>query len=542
MSTVAERLLESWLDSQGERRYQPAFIQMLVSGRWKVLHNTRHSPIEMGKDVIARDPRGVLHCFQLKGNPGSRVTKTEAASLLTQFVQLLELPVGRDFRKNTNERHVAVFVTNGEMDEEARLLFNQAGERAGKPGVAAIDYQIWTRGELLDRLMPAIKVWPTTLEGTRLILELFAGDGGELPEPVKIARIVESMMPSGNRVSAAAKTAALTSILVIAEVLKSHWYARNNHRAMYIVTVLVSVAVLKLADAKPRLQLVQAYAQLALEHCQDLLAEAQELDFDAERVWFQSDVLSEFDVQWERRRLVADCAAVSFLAGATMDRSQRAYAARLVSSVVSHPFLWGEAVLPSYIVAFWASRRFDATIDPERGLATMLRDYLSSSAGEAPMPSPYYDFVDCWAFFNGQPHATESAIFKDNFSRRVMFARALMFLLAKRNLKTTCGRLWRAFTRVIHDEPELPAESFFTPILCEEGCVTARTFRMGIWQELVEEAIGPPTLSHLADFDSLAWLIAAYVSIVPYRAWTSVLMWLDARLALTWYHQNYRPS
>ena len=70
------------MDSQTERRYQPAFIQMLVSEGWAVLHNTRHSPIEFGKDVIAHNPSGVLHCFQLKGNPGSRVTKSEAAPTL----------------------------------------------------------------------------------------------------------------------------------------------------------------------------------------------------------------------------------------------------------------------------------------------------------------------------------------------------------------------------------------------------------------------------------------------------------------------------
>src|SRR6266481_6388018 len=74
MISVVERLIESWLDSQTERRYQPAIIQLLVSEGWSVLHNTRHSPIELGKDVIARDPGGLLHCFQLKGNPGSRVT------------------------------------------------------------------------------------------------------------------------------------------------------------------------------------------------------------------------------------------------------------------------------------------------------------------------------------------------------------------------------------------------------------------------------------------------------------------------------------
>ena len=49
MISVVERLVESWLDSQGERQYQPAFIQLLVSEGWSVLHNTRHSPIELGK-------------------------------------------------------------------------------------------------------------------------------------------------------------------------------------------------------------------------------------------------------------------------------------------------------------------------------------------------------------------------------------------------------------------------------------------------------------------------------------------------------------
>jgi hypothetical protein len=56
MISVVERLIESWLDSQTERRYQPAFIQLLVPEGWSVLHNTRHSPIELGKDVIARAP------------------------------------------------------------------------------------------------------------------------------------------------------------------------------------------------------------------------------------------------------------------------------------------------------------------------------------------------------------------------------------------------------------------------------------------------------------------------------------------------------
>lgn len=542
MTTVAERLVESWLDSQGERRYQPAFIQMLVSDGWKVLHNTRHSPIEIGKDVIARDPAGTLYCFQLKGNPGSRVTKNEAASLLSQFIELIELPPSREFRKSVNERHVAVFVTNGEIDEEARVVFNAAGERAGLPGVAASNYEIWTRGDMLSRLMPAIKVWPTTLDGTRLILELFTGTGDALPDPVKIGQIVESMMPTGDKISGPAKTAGLTSILVIAEVIKSRWYARDNHRALYMVSVLVSMALLRLADTKARRALVESYAQLAIEHARDLIKEADARDFDGERIWFENDPLGEFDIHWERRRLVADCAATVLLSGAAIEADLRTYAASLVSAVVRHPFLWGEGVLPSFIVAFWAMRRFDPTIEPERRAASLLRDYLAASLGEAPLPPAYYTFEDCWALYNNQPHATETGIFEDNFARRVGFARALMFLLAKRNLKLTCAQLWPLYTRVIHEEPELPAESFFTPVLCAEGKIAARTVRLGIWHDLVHEAVGPKTLPFLAGLESLDWLISAYISIVPYRAWSPVLMWLDARLAQTWYHHDHLPA
>ncbi len=49
MSSVVERLVESWLDSQTERRYQSAFVQMLVSEGWTVLHSTRHSALEFGR-------------------------------------------------------------------------------------------------------------------------------------------------------------------------------------------------------------------------------------------------------------------------------------------------------------------------------------------------------------------------------------------------------------------------------------------------------------------------------------------------------------
>ncbi len=485
MITVAERLLESWLDSQTERRYQPAFIQMLVSEGWTVLHNTRHSPIELGKDVIARDQQGKLHCFQLKGNPGSRVTKSEAASLLVQFQELVRLPPSPEFLRDRNEKHVAVFVTNGEIDEEARLLFERAGNACGQPGVAASNYELWSRGKLLAMATPAMRVWPASIEATRLILNLLAGDGFEPPAPADISIIMASLLPAEGA-SSPAKTSALSGMLVISEIIKQRWYEKDNHQALHAVTVLACIAALPLADNTDRLMMIKGYAQLALEHCADLLAEAKAKNFEPDRSWAERDMLGEIDVMWERRRLVADCAAIAILGGGVASADLRSYAVNLVTRVTHQVMLWGQAQIPSLLVAFWARSLVDAGIGKELDLAAILRAIESADDDNdehTMLPGPYYSWPDVWAFNQNKPHLTDSPIFDDTAHGYLHFARAIMGILAKRNLKRTCRQLWADHTRVIHEEPDIPDRVFFSAVLTDEGSMRDIQLRTGIWAE-----------------------------------------------------------
>ena len=230
MLSLVERLVESWLDKQTERRYQNAFVQLLVSEGWSVLHTTRHSPIEFGKDIIARNPGGELFCFQLKGNPGTRVTKSEAQKLLAQVDELIILPAPEHFLKFANERHVAVFVTNGEVDEEAALLFEQASKKTASMICPASSLVIWRRGDLLSLFLKHAKdVWPTSFEGTRLMLEIFSGDGREIPSSFDLSTVFSSCVPYNEDVSAPGRDAALSSLLLLSEILKSRWYATEDH-------------------------------------------------------------------------------------------------------------------------------------------------------------------------------------------------------------------------------------------------------------------------------------------------------------------------
>lgn len=542
MISVVERLIESWLDSQTERRYQPTFIQLLISEGWSVLHNTRHSPIELGKDVIARDPQGVLHCFQLKGNPGGRVTKSEAQTLLPQVLELIELPAPSLYRQDANERHVAVFVTNGTIDEEAMVLFEAAAARTAKTVCPASRFEVITRGHLVARLAKvAGAVWPSTVEGTRQILNFMAEDGRTTPDPKRLSEILEATAPGPDAsASRPARSAHLSSLLLIAEIIKAPWYAAANHYALQVMTIVASVHALRFAQDAQSRAAVGAYAALALDHCRDLIQEARAQRFEPDKVWAERDTLGEFDVMWERGRLVGDAAATLLLSGRDLDPEDRDYAVQLVEKTVLTPMLWGLAAVPAYILRYWAACRAGDEVTGSLAVALgALIDATLEQGGRSPLPASYYGFVDVWALNAGLRHMADDTIFEDNFVGRAMYLRAMLQLLARRGDKLACTRIWPDFSKVVHEEPELPDERFFDANLVRgAGKLSTFIFRSKDWAQLVRESQDLTGGLFLEPHKDLAWLIAAYVAIVPYRAWTGVLMWLDHQLAPS----PYSPS
>ena len=62
---MIEKLLENWLDSASERSYQAVFVQMLSAQGYRVVHSTRHTALEYGKDVLAIDQDGNGCAFQV---------------------------------------------------------------------------------------------------------------------------------------------------------------------------------------------------------------------------------------------------------------------------------------------------------------------------------------------------------------------------------------------------------------------------------------------------------------------------------------------
>lgn len=541
MSSVVERLVESWLDSQTERRYQSAFVQMLVSEGWTVLHSTRHSALEFGKDVVARAPDGELHAFQLKGNPGSRLTKGEAQGLVPQLHELTTVPLPDNFRKG-RERHRAILVTNGEIDEEAQTMFGLIARDLDDRS-AAKSFTWWGRGDLLSLfLSTSRRVWPTSLEGNQALLNLMAAEGSAPPDFLHFTRLLLETAPKPlANASSASIRSGLTALLLMAEIAKSKWYDANNHFALYQLTVLAAVYASQfIRGQRKRKALVRDYAAVALSHATDLIVEAKNERFEPDTTWSAGNVLADVDIMWHRRNLVAECGAVLLLAhGDQSPILDVPYVRALIEASLDEPKLWGEGAIPSTLLRYWGIYRWGG-IALEYRLGGLLSLLMSASREQLknvqPPASPYYGFKSCWARAAAVPWMAEAGIFEESFVERTWTAKTLMYVLAKRNMKQTCKSLWSDFTYLLHESIDIDPEHFFDCRLAEEGTLNSRTYMTLSWGDLLKEAqCVEATCTFLHDFEDMPWLVAAYVAAVPYRAWEPVMMWLDRKLCRTWY-------
>lgn len=88
---MIERLIENWLTNANERGFEIPFCQLLMSEGHRIIHLNRHSPTELGKDIISIDASGNLCAYQLKG--GDINMRTWRTHVLPEIVELIETQV-----------------------------------------------------------------------------------------------------------------------------------------------------------------------------------------------------------------------------------------------------------------------------------------------------------------------------------------------------------------------------------------------------------------------------------------------------------------
>ena len=206
MNGLLERIIENWLDKAGEKTFQDAFCAMLAAEGHTIIHLTRHCAMELGKDILTIGPDGIPCAYQLKGNPGGKLSISQWRDEVS--AQVFDLVVGRIVHPALDAslpHHKAFLVTNGDLSEEVSRAIDDMNRKWSDQG-QPLKLDVIVRGQLLSGAKAlGTSLWPSELLDTKTLLELYLTDGNSPLLKDKLVVLFESIFLSRDE-DAAKKT------------------------------------------------------------------------------------------------------------------------------------------------------------------------------------------------------------------------------------------------------------------------------------------------------------------------------------------------
>ncbi len=540
MNTEREKLIEIWLDSATERQYQFGFRNALLTAGSTILHNTSHTALELGKDILAFAPDGSLMAYQLKGNPGGRLTISQWHELQLQINTLVYQPVSHPAVK-AGTVHRPVLVTNGEIHEDVYAAIASFNAHVKAVNPTAQPLETIARGQLLDMVMrSAATLWPVDLVLQRNILNVFASEGDdELPsdEFVDILR---------NILSGKYAETAIPSAHLVTAILASNWIAHGNHYELVKMYVLLAVTAICYQEQSARNR--EKDRRIIEEIVFDIRAHMRALILDLKehfrrKPFVNRNALVESLYYHPRKKMLSGLVSTAVLdSEMVFDDDTADFLWDFICKTRHMAFLEWEGIVPFCLAEIWAQSNIQGTNAPDGYLAGILKTILESNDVEEPdivqLPGPYYSLREVLEWKHRALLLTRTAIERDSHYRRSWFADALFFLLARRNYKHTCQILWPLLTKFVHVRTRLAEATHFGPAPSDEAMEEDKiinTEKQRTWDEVVEEAKSetvPLMPKQLLDRPVLTLL---YCLFVPQRMDRDVILWLDRKFSRTWY-------
>jgi hypothetical protein len=543
---VNERLVENWLDSVNERVYQIPFCQILCAKGHRILHSSRHSPIEFGKDIISIAPDGVSCAYQLKGNPGSRLTLAQYRNIESQLFELINHPITHPSVPR-RKPHRSYLVTNGLIEEETIQAINLMNAGLVRDGFPHRKLEVIQRGDILKECGElGLSLWPSELKEVTLLLELIVSDGRGHISTEKLHALLISILrlEEGKKEKLKAENIRrrITSTALLIPVALKNYSLRENHFATVCAWVMfcsyaisacerygvdftrnaspsINIGLIAIKDA-----LVSLSAEIAKrEHLVEDPNLAEPIGYRARYtlllaiqslLWFWCE-----DVGWE-------------------DPSMKSEVERFLFTGKQQLYIWGEGALPQLLLYYWFLKKKEGSSASEYLLGSLIH-HITSDEGGLPrgLPSPYYDFeaVTRHAFSEHLGYL-QDPIKDDSSAGRSYYAESLIYLLVRTGRKQLCKSLWPNLTKV--------SWASFQPGNPWQYCL--RQTKEGLnkevqppyekhWDNLVEEACSIDCSIVPNHLIKNRYLLALFVLLFPYRGTPEVLRLLGWQFDPDWF-------
>jgi len=445
------------LDSAGERSYQRCFCQMLAGQGFRIVHNTEHTPLEFGKDVIAVSPGGNLVGYQLKGHPGGTLKPRDFDQIRGQLEQLatLALAIPEFAGKVLDECYL---VTNGEIDEAVYHQIQLLNASLVQRGHAPEKIKTITRGTLLGWAQSlGLSLWPSEMEDFGNLVMLLNYRGDEMFPAQVLDPLLRHTLRFPNDVKTPELSRRVTSAAVMTAIALHSFSRRKNHFAEITAwTMFISYAI-------------AAYEKNGVDyskHCKEAILAARDGIYDLlgqlceeaseHGTLVEGDPFSEFAFYRPRVLLISALMSIYWM-WSEADTWRRPHHKSLVERIIPErlpqKWLWGEGAIPNFLTFIWYRKKTTASANHNAMIAAVLAALLRNKTGGEgePLASPYYDAEEVvqhqYCNTLGCPDPFEG----DGFEGHSYFSESLMMCLVRANMKQACQELWPDFTRLSHE-------------------------------------------------------------------------------------------
>ncbi|MHC4269877.1 MAG: hypothetical protein ACYSTS_15620 [Planctomycetota bacterium] len=464
---MLEKLIENWLDSASERTYQPIFCQILMNEGYTVVHSTRHTPQEYGKDVIAIAPDGVACAYQLKGNAKKSLTLNQYRSevapqlreLLNQRIENPALPKGS---------HRSYLVTNGEIEELVQQAIEQENEKNSEDGYPDRRLETITRGQLLSWAKKLdISLWPSELEDTKVFLEIIT-DGGDRLFPVDRFHVLltELLCLTGaiDKVPKTEQARRITSAALLTAICLKPFSEKENHWAIITAWSMFSMYLVAFAtkyDNAPNINDQLSFAEeIIFKEMKHLLDEVLECP----KSLAEGEGLPDCAVYPWRFTLLVSIASIFYLWVNKEDIwPEEDFKKALEDFLPDNQDkldIWGDAAFPQALFHLWAIEQRDCKLYSDQ-----IEKLLQKCMGEY-LPCIYHNAEQVIRHRLSEVlEAFQSPIEEDleNMQGTSWFARQLLLHMVLRDEKEQCVAAWKDFSKV--------GSAYFVPSSSWEYCL-----------------------------------------------------------------------
>lgn len=452
---MLERLVENWLDSVNERTFQVPFCQILLSEGHRIIHSTRHAPIELGKDVISQGPDGTVHAYQLKGHPGTRLTLNGWREIEPQIRELTSTSIlDPEFK---DKQHKSYLVTNGIVDEEVRVAIEKFNDANIRDGYMNRTLGLLDRGYLLKKFLSiGSSLWPTSIKRINQLIEIYISEGNDWYPVNKSHNILSEILfldSSATKPGAAQLKRSIISASIFSFFTLSSYYRKENHSAIihaliqlssYIIAACEKWGVSVKMNAEPTIIMLRE--EIA---CRILLL-AKEADGRDELI--EGDSMSDF--LFYRSRITFLIGLFSAYLLEFKDKAENSennlILVNFIKKYEGKLFLWGEGAIPCTISYYWFSCRYNDKQYPETILLSIACAILSPKSQEKRYKiSPYFTVSDRIRsevdFLLG---SRQNPLRNETIGLHSFTSSSIFYFLVRTGRKQFCKALWPQYTQL----------------------------------------------------------------------------------------------